>query len=751
MAGQPTYDDLAQRIKVLEDENSKLQQTQKVLGRQIEKLNLPLINGQYVVFEDLFNLVDIQCLQDDFAKATGVASIITSPDGTPITAPSNFCRLCTEFIRKSEKGLANCLQSDAIIGRLHSKGPIIQRCLSGGLWDAGAGITVGGRHIANWLVGQVRDTAQTEDRIREYAREIGSNEEDMVEAFLETPCMPHEQFEQVAKLLFTTATQLSGIAYQNFEQKRFIADRKRAEDALRRSEKEYRATLDNLAVGVVVHAGDTSILFSNKEATNILGPCYNQLFSKKESDSGWSFVHEDLSVTALEDYPAMKVLGTKNPVRDSVVGVKRPDRNYLTWVTVNAVPVMSSDGEVNKIIVNFIDITDQKRAESEKQRLEAQLHQAAKMEALGTLAGGIAHDFNNILSAILGHGQMALDELPPASDACEDIKQVIASGNRAADLVKRILLFSRQEDEDFLPIQVQAAIEEVVGMFSSTLPSSIKLSNSIDWNCGTIHANPAQIHQVIMNLLTNARQAIKDDYGSISIALSDTLPPSSLFSDQSGDNAAQRYACIEICDSGCGVPKELQTKIFDPFFTTKSEKKGTGLGLAVVDGIVRKHKGFVALKSGVKGGSVFQIYLPIIESIHTAALPEKESTTKGCERILLIDDEWPLVNLHKRFLEKCGYHVTGFSDSLEALKSFQQNSDSYDIVVTDMTMPNLTGIDLIRETMQTKPDIQSIVCTGYSESVTEEIALSLGVKAFLLKPFSPLLLAKTIRKVFDNA
>ncbi len=235
MAKKPSYEELEKRIQELEQADSDHKQTGEAFEKQVETPPHPLKNDEHITFEDMFNIDDIQRLQDEFASATGVASIITHPDGGPITTPSNFCRLCNDIIRKTDKGLANCFRSDAVIGRLHPEGPIVQKCMSGGLWDAGAGITVGGRHIANWLIGQVRDEVQSEEQMLGYAREIGASEKDVAEAFHEVPAMSREQFENIAKVLFTLANKLSTTAYQNFQQARFITERKKAEQALEES------------------------------------------------------------------------------------------------------------------------------------------------------------------------------------------------------------------------------------------------------------------------------------------------------------------------------------------------------------------------------------------------------------------------------------------------------------------------------------------------------------------------------------
>jgi PAS domain S-box-containing protein len=399
----------------------------------------------------------------------------------------------------------------------------------------------------------------------------------------------------------------------------------------------------------------------------------------------------------------------------------------------------------------FIDITEKKAAEEEKKKLQAQLQQAQKMEAIGTLAGGIAHDFNNILGAVLGYAEMARDDCATGSLVAQDLDQVIKAGLRAKDLVKQILAFSRQAESEAIPLQPAVIIRETLKMLRSSLPSTISIEQNLAGDTGLILADPTQIHQIIMNLCTNAFHAMEESGGTLSLTLErHTLDRSDLAGHPQA--RAGDFIHLAIGDTGKGINPEIRNKIFDPFFTTKEVGKGTGMGLSIVDGIVKSYGGFVSCDSRVGEGSVFHISLPALTD--AAALPEEqvvEIIPVGSEHILFIDDEEMLSEMGQNMLQRLGYRVTVRRSSLEALTAFQNQPEAYDLVITDQTMPGMTGIDLARRMLQIRPEMPIILCTGYSSQISEDKAKSAGIRGFALKPLAKKDLAVLIRKVLGKA
>ncbi len=1105
MSEKLSYEQLEKRVLELEKSESVLKRVVEALEKRIMTLSRPQNDAGSIAFEDLFNLDDIQRLQDEFASATGVASIITHADGTPITRSSNFCRLCNDIIRNTDKGRANCYKSDALIGRLSSGGPTIQPCMSGGLWDAGAAISVGGKHVANWLIGQVRDETQTEEKIREYAREIEADESTMIEAFREVPDMSLDKFGKIAQMLFTLANQLSTTAYQNVQQTRFIIDRKRAEEALRENEAHLRTVIETIPDLVWLKDPDGVYLSCNPKFENFFGAKEKDIIGKTDYD----FVDKDLAdIFRKHDKAAMaanrpivneefltyadashrELFETvKTPMYDSegkligVLGIGRniterrqaeealregeeryrllfnsandavfvhqphPDGKPTKFLEINDVacrmygytreglmalspvdlavaehkdgarervkgilskghdlfeiihktkddiefPVevsahlfdfrgtptvlsivrditerkqaeqslreseirfkalhnasfggiaihdkgiildcnqglseitgysvtelvgmdgllliaeKSRNAVMNNIVtgyekpyeatglrkngeefpvriearnvpykgknvrtVEFRDITERKQAEEERDRLisaieqaaetivitdsegmiqyvnpafeqitgymreeaigqnprllqsgehddafykemwgmltggetwrgritnkrkngtlyteeavispvrdasgrivnyvavkrditkemklEEQLRQAQKMEAIGALAGGIAHDFNNILSPIIGFSEMLMEDLPDSSLDREKVGIIYKAAGRAGGLVKQILSFSRQSEHEKMPVRIQHILKEILKLVRSTIPSSIDITQSIQSDCGLVMADPTQLHQIAMNLITNAYHAVEERSGKIFVQLKETELLNENLVNISLNTG--RYAVLSISDTGSGIEPAIKDKIFEPYFTTKKQGKGTGLGLAVVHGIVKEHGGDIAVYSEVSKGTTFNVYLPLMKKTDKTELAEKvEDYSGGDERILLVDDEKSILRLEKQMLERLGYHVTEQNISTDALATFKSNPKAFDLVVTDMTMPNMTGDQLSRELIAIKPDIPVIICTGFSERISKEKAPGLGIKGFLMKPVLKSDMSQMVRKVLDEA
>ncbi|RJP79858.1 MAG: response regulator [Desulfobacteraceae bacterium] len=406
------------------------------------------------------------------------------------------------------------------------------------------------------------------------------------------------------------------------------------------------------------------------------------------------------------------------------------------------VPLYAEDGSIPRILVVIENITERKQ-------LESRIQQSQKMEAIGTLAGGIAHDFNNILFPIIGYTEMALDNAPEGSDLRENLNEVLVASLRASDLVKQILAFSRQEEKELKPIKAQIVVKEAIKLMRASIPTTIAIKQDIDNNCGLVLADPTNIHQVVMNLMTNAYHAMEADGGTLTVRLSQVNI--SVEDVTAFDLNPGTFVCFSVSDTGHGIQKHVLDRIFEPYFTTKTNGKGTGLGLSVVHGIVKSYKGDIRVYSEPGKGSVFNVYLPVINSKReTAMMLDQRFVQGGDEHILLVDDEEPILKMEQRMLERLGYQVTSRTSSLEALEAFRSSSNKFDLVITDMTMPNMTGDKLACELKKIRKKIPVIVCTGFSEKLSGERAKTLGIDGFLIKPIVRSDLAQKIRAVMDR-
>ncbi len=413
-------------------------------------------------------------------------------------------------------------------------------------------------------------------------------------------------------------------------------------------------------------------------------------------------------------------------------------------------PIHDDKGNLTNVVNHWIDVTQRKQAEKLKNQLEAQLQQAQKMEAIGTLAGGIAHDFNNILAAILGYAEMARDDCQPDTTVAEDLNRILEGGSRAKDLVQQILAFSRQDEMERVPLQPASVVKKAIKMLRPSLPTTIEINQDITSTTSLVLADPTQIHQIVMNLCTNAFHAMEETGGTLGISLSEiTLSTKDLVHESNIE--AGIFVQLSICDSGPGIAEDIKKKIYDPYFTTKETGKGTGMGLAIVHGIVKSYGGFISFYSEPGEGTAFHVFLPVIEKKLSPEIEDVEPIPIGRERILFIDDEEILAEMGKSMLERLGYHVTVRNNSIEALETFQNQPDLYDLVITDQTMPGMTGADIARRMIQIRPDIPIILCTGYSALISEKKAKSIGIKEFAFKPLSKKGIAVLIRKVLDNS
>ena len=508
---------------------------------------------------------------------------------------------------------------------------------------------------------------------------------------------------------------------------------KRQEESLKRSEERYRELVDNLAEMIVVIKGG-EICFVNKRLKEEVGMDLQGLGGM----SFLEFIHPEDRDMVLDRY-LRRIKGEQVPACYDVRLIK-PDGQELTCEI--RVSLISWEGEPATQTA-ILDISARRQAEKEKLALEKRLARIEKMESLGLLAGGIAHDFNNILFPIIAISEMLMEDLSPESQEYGNALEIYNAGLRGGDLVKQILSFSRQQDDEKIPVQVQSVLHEVLKLIRSTLPSDIEVIQDIEDNCCAILANPGRIHQVAMNLLTNAYHAVEPSSGTIQVSLRESAL---------NGNQSLRYAVLTITDSGVGIRSEYMDKLYEPYFTTKEAGKGTGLGLAVVYGIIKDHGGDIRIRSEVNKGSTVDVFFPLIGDVASTPsdLPE-DYQARGSERILLVDDELPVAKLGHKMLERLGYQVISFTSSAEALDAFQKDPQAFDLVITDMNMPGITGDQLAETLIALRPDIPIIMCTGFSERISPETAKEIGIKGFLMKPVIKSSLSQEVRRLLDQA
>jgi PAS domain S-box-containing protein len=394
------------------------------------------------------------------------------------------------------------------------------------------------------------------------------------------------------------------------------------------------------------------------------------------------------------------------------------------------------------------DITEQIKNDETNEKLETQLIQAQKMEAIGTLAGGISHDFNNILGAILGYAQLAEMNLSEDNKARDYIKQILAAGNRAKGLVGQILAFSRQSAPKKIPVDIGVIAKEAIKLLRASLPANIDIRQKIRPNLCAVMADQTQIYQIIINLCTNALHAMEKDGGMLDLSLV-SVAFNREEADAYHDLQARRYLRMTITDTGHGMDPITVSRIFDPYFTTKEINEGTGLGLATVHGIVKDHDGMIKVYSEPGSGTSFQVLLPCLEERASTEETVTRPLSSGTEKILFLDDDEALVDLGTQMLKRLGYGVEGTTIPHEALKAFKAKPDTFDLVMTDMTMPDMSGEKFAQEILKIRPDIPIIICTGFSNMMSPEKAREKGIKGFLMKPLTMSDLSKGVRNVLS--
>lgn len=495
-----------------------------------------------------------------------------------------------------------------------------------------------------------------------------------------------------------------------------IAKRASVLRELRASEQRYRLLFERDVTGNFATDSDGLILDCNSAFADLFG-------FPSPTDAEGANIFDLLEKAGVPDALRGLVAGRGRLVNREVTILQGAIPRHLL---LSCDTVIDTDGEVEELRGYVVDI-------SEPKRLEDQLRQSQKMEALGTLAGGIAHDFNNILGVILGYAEIIESSAEPESGLERRIKEVAMAGRRARDLVTQILNFSRQGPQERHAMTMAPLIKEALKLLRSSVPANVEILSRIETDQDSVMADPTQMHQIMLNLCGNASYAMQETGGTLTVTLSDVgndddvVPPEDL-------GKPERFIRLTVADTGPGIDPEVAERVFDPFFTTKQQGEGTGMGLAMVHGIVKRHDGYLELENRPGQGATFHVFLPKTSETERPEADISAGLVFQQGRILFVDDEKPLTDIGQEMLESCGFEVVTRTSSVEALEAFKFRARDFDMLITDQTMPNMTGMELAREVLKIRPDMPIILCTGFSDAVSYDRLRDVGIGDFIMKP-----------------
>lgn len=506
------------------------------------------------------------------------------------------------------------------------------------------------------------------------------------------------------------------------------------EAALKDSEEKYRRLFELESDAIfLIEDGTDLILEVNKTASQMYGYTRDELLSMNETDLA--------SSPQIPNYPFAGSVGFI-PIRyhrkkDGTVFPVETSVARLSW--------QGKDVRISAVR----DVTDRLKSEEEQIRLEVKLRQAQKMEAIGTLAGGIAHDFNNVLGIIVVNTELVMYEIPEGMQAHENLEEIMKACLRARDMVRQILAFSRKDEARTKPVMMGPLVKESIKLFRSSVLDNIEIVQDMNVDSDIVMADPTQIHQILMNLYNNAAYVLKETGGTIGISLKNIDILDDKLSEYPGLTHG-RYLKLSVSDTGLGIQPEILERIFEPYFTTKKFGEGSGMGLAIAHGIVKSHGGVITVESEPGKGAVFNVLMPVVEADIRFEEEYEMFCPSGTERIFFVDDEKPIADAMNIMLTRLGYIVTSKTSSVEALRIFRENQDSFDLMVTDLVMPHMTGVELAKEISRIRPDMPIILCTGYSEMIDDEMINQAGIKYRTTKPLVMSEMANIIREALDN-
>ncbi len=545
-------------------------------------------------------------------------------------------------------------------------------------------------------------------------------------------------FHSVTKCLKESRLQKENKEYQD-RLEDLVRERTRKLEA---SEQEHKAVFACTGTATAIVENDQTISMVNSRFEELAGLPRQQIVGRKK----WSEFVAPADLEKMKRYHEQRRNKENHdppPEQYEFMFVRANGEERCILVDVGVIP------GTDRSVASLLDISKRKQAEQRGKSLEKQLRKSQKMEAIGTLAGGIAHDLNNILSPVLGYADMIMRASAPGGTTFARSEKIQKAALRAADLVSQILSFSRRAEEGKRAVKIHPIVNEVVRLLRGTIPSTIRIIDRIDRTCGSVEADPTQIHQVIMNLCTNAYHAMEATGGELVVSLDLVEIPGEGSADYPG-LAPGHFLCLSVDDTGCGMPEALLERIFDPYYTTKEEGKGTGLGLSTVYSIVKSYQGEINVKSTPGQGSCFTVMLPVVDAAPGSETMKKQVDSSGQvhgERLVVVDDDKDIADMCKEGFEALGYEVSVFYSAVDALDHFKMNHGNIDLVVTDQTMLHMTGFELAREMLAIRGDIPVILCSGYTGEVNEEIVVDEGIRRFVMKPVTVDDLSRQIQQV----
>ncbi|HET6418566.1 MAG TPA: PocR ligand-binding domain-containing protein [Geobacteraceae bacterium] len=749
-------------------------------------------------FAQLVDIEQIQRLLDAHYKVTGAISAILDTNEN-VLAATGWHDICVRFHRAHPVTCARCRESDAFIKASLPgfTGEYLEYKCKNGLQDVSVPIIINGEHLATFFTGQFfyEDDKPDLEYFRAQAREFGFDEESYLEALVRVPVFNREQIRNIMVYNRNLVQIIGEMGLKNLELSQEAKERKKAEAAQSMINRALK-TLSS-CTQVLVHAKSEIELMESICRAIVEAGKYRFAwvgFAENDPDKTVSFmtqwgyeggfqVYQHLSWADNErgQGPTGTAIrtGTTNVVRHIATNpayklwrdeaLKRGYASCISLPLLNDVRPFGAlsiyaeepdafDAEEIALLKQLADDLAYGivaiRAQSENRELERRLRHSQKMETIGTMARGIAHDFNNIMGAIINSVEMALEDAQRGSELRELLEIVQKAGYRGREIVRQISEFSRQKELARQPVNVEIIIKECLKLLQAAILPSIEIRQHIPAGLGMIEADSTQIHQVIVNLCTNAAQAMREKGGVLDISLEEAEVDDRSPSLNPGFFAGH-YLVLTVKDSGHGMDRNVMDRIFDPFFTTKKNGEGSGLGLSVVYGIVESHGGAITVESEPGKGSTFKVYFPLKENVAASCETEKPMVVpEGNERILLVDDEEDLVHVQQKMLERLGYDVIARKSAAEALEMFNSQPERFDLVVTDLAMPGMSGLDLAREILRIRPDISVILCTAYLNpsdgGITSEEARSAGIRELLKKPTSRSEMARAIRRVLDE-